>query len=112
MVSDNRSSGTVLYQDLGLQVPKLVEEISKNATADWNQVSLEKLAELDADHIFLVNSDESAPLFQEAIWKNLPAVKITKFIPMIKSSWLYNGPIANTQIVEDVKSALKLKMLG
>ena len=25
---------------------------------------------------------------------------------MIKSSWLYNGPIANTQIVEDVKSAL------
>ena len=41
MVSDNRSSGTVLYQDLGLQVPKLVEEISKNATADWNQVSLE-----------------------------------------------------------------------
>ena len=28
---------------------------------------------------------------------------------MIKSSWLYNGPIANTQIVEDVKSALKLK---
>lgn len=52
-----------------------MEEISKNATADWNQVSLEKLAELDADHIFLVNSDESAPLFQEAIWKNLPAVK-------------------------------------
>ena len=48
MVSDNRSSGTVLYQDLGLQVPKLVEEISKNATADWNQVSLE-LAELDAE---------------------------------------------------------------
>ena len=107
MVSDNRSSGTVLYQDLGLQVPKLVEEISKNATADWNQVSLEKLAELDADHIFLLNSDESAPLFQEAIWKNLPAVKNNQVHTYDKkSSWLYNGPIANTQIVEDVKKAL------
>ncbi len=107
MVSDNRSSGTVLYQDLGLQVPKLVEEISKNATADWNQVSLEKLAELDADHIFLVNSDESAPLFQEAIWKNLPAVKNNQVHTYDKkSSWLYNGPIANTQIVEDVKKVL------
>jgi len=84
-----------------------VEEISKNATADWNQVSLEKLAELDADHIFLVNSDESAPLFQEAIWKNLPAVKNNQVHTYDKkSSWLYNGPIANTQIVEDVKKAL------
>ena len=58
-----------------------MEEISKNATADWNQVSLEKLAgSLTQTIFFLVNSDESAPSFQEAIWKNehLLVKKITE----------------------------------
>ena len=107
MVTDSRSSGTVLYGDLGLEEPALVEEVSKEATADWNPVSLEKLAELDADAIFLVNSDTSAPLFQEDIWKNLNAVKndnVHEFDG--DSSWLYNGPIANTNIIEDVKASL------
>ena len=105
MVSETRSSGAVLYGDLGIKVPNLVKEISKSATADWSQVSLEKLAELDADHIFLINSDESAPLFQEAVWKNLPAVKNNHLHSYDKqSTWLYNGPIANTEIIKDVKA--------
>ncbi|MGH2285529.1 ferrichrome ABC transporter substrate-binding protein, partial [Enterococcus faecalis] len=67
----------------------------------------EKLAELHADHIFLLNSDQSAPLFQEPIWKKLPAVKNNQVHTYDKkSSCLYNGPIANTQIVEDVKKTL------
>jgi iron complex transport system substrate-binding protein len=107
MVTEGRSSGAVLYGDLGLDKPTLVEEVSKEATADWNPVSLEKLAELDADSIFLINSDTSAPLFQEDIWKNLKAVKndhVHEFDG--DSSWLYNGPIANTKIIEDVKASL------
>ncbi len=107
MVTEGRSSGAVLYGDLDLDKPTLVEEVSKEATADWNPVSLEKLAELDADSIFLINSDTSAPLFQEDIWNNLKAVKndhVHEFDG--DSSWLYNGPIANTKIIEDVKASL------
>jgi len=107
MVSDSRASGVVLYEDLGIKVPSLVKEISESATADWSPVSLEKLADLDADHIFLINSDPSAPLFQESIWKNLLAVKNNQVHTYDKKgSWLYNGPIANTQIVADVKKAI------
>ncbi|MCZ0856406.1 hypothetical protein OCL90_14795, partial [Enterococcus faecalis] len=47
----------------------------------------------------LVNSDESAPLIQEAIWMNLPAVKNNQVHTYDKeSSWSYNGPIANTLV--------------
>lgn len=107
MVTDSRSSGTVLYGDLGLGKPALVEEISATATADWNAVTLEKLAELDSDALFLINSDTSAPLFEEDIWKNLKAVQDEQVFEFDRtSSWLYNGPIANTQIIEDVRNAL------
>lgn len=107
MVGETRSSGTVLYGDLGLKVPALVKEISKDATADWSSVSLEKLAELDADNLFVINSDESDPFFQEDVWKNLPAVKNDKVFSFGKDSgWLYNGPIANTKIIEDVTASL------
>lgn len=107
MVTDSRSSGTVVYGDLGLGKPALVEEISATATADWNAVTLEKLAELDSDALFLINSDTSAPLFEENIWKNLKAVQDEQVFEFDgTSSWLYNGPIANTQIIEDVRDAL------
>lgn len=107
MVSETRSSGAVLYGDLGLKVPSLVKEISESATADWSSVSLEKLAELDADNLFVINSDESDSFFQEDVWKNLPAVKNDKVFNFGgDSGWLYNGPIAYTKIIEDVKTSL------
>lgn len=107
MVAKDRSSGDLLYNQLGFEVPNLTAEISKSATSDWSQVSLEKLAQLDADYLILVNSDQGAAMFEDAIWQNIPAVKnqhVWEFGP--KSSWLYNGPIAYTKMVEDVKEQL------
>ena len=75
MVADDRSSGQLLYHELGFSVPPLVSEISKTATADWSAVSLEKLAELDADYLILVNSDQGADFFKDQVWQNLKAVK-------------------------------------
>lgn len=108
MVSENRSSGRIVYGDLQFGVPPLVAEVSKGATSDWSAVSSEKLAELDADYIILVNSDEKAAMFNEATWKNLKAVKannVLEFGP--DSSWLYNGPIASEQMVDDIKEQLR-----
>ncbi|MBM9833791.1 ABC transporter substrate-binding protein, partial [Enterococcus faecalis] len=75
MVSETKSSGQLLYHELGFKVPSLVSEISESATADWSAVSLEKLAELDADYLILVNSDKGADFFSEQVWQNLDAVK-------------------------------------
>ena len=57
IVSDNVSSGEVMYRELGLQEPEVVKEISANATGNWSSISMEKLAEMDTDYLFLVNSD-------------------------------------------------------
>lgn len=107
MVSETKSSGHLLYHELGFEVPTLVSEISESATADWSAVSLEKLAELDADYLILVNSDKGADFFSEQVWQNLDAVKnnhLWEFGP--ESSWLYNGPIAYTKMIEDIQSKL------
>lgn len=109
MVSETLSSGAVMYGDLGLKVPSVVKEISAKATGNWSEISLEKLAQLDADHLFLINSDKatgSAPL-SDALWKSIPAVKagnVYEFSPA--DSWLYTGAIANGQIIDDILESL------
>ncbi|MGV3488657.1 MAG: iron-hydroxamate ABC transporter substrate-binding protein [Tuberibacillus sp.] len=109
IVDQSRSSGAVLYHDLGLTVPSMVQELPSSSNASWNPISLEKLADLDADHIFLVNSDkgQGETVLNNPVWKNLPAVKAGHVYEMSqKSSWLYNGLIANEQIIDDVEKAL------
>lgn len=108
MVAENRSSGRLLYSDLGFEVPELTKDISTEATSDWTQVSLESLSQLDADYLFLVNSDEGAELFNDDLWKNIPAVQNNQLFSYgAESSWLYNGPIAYTEMAKDVTNALK-----
>ncbi|WP_071130546.1 ABC transporter substrate-binding protein [Enterococcus timonensis] len=108
MVAENRSSGNLLYEQLGFEVPNLTKEISASATSDWSAVSLEKLAQLNADYLILVNSDSGASMFDDQIWQNIPAVKnnnLWTFGP--ETSWLYNGPIAYTKMIENIQDKLK-----
>lgn len=108
MVADNRSSGQLLYHELGFEVPQLTKDISKKATADFSQFSLESLSQLDADYIFLVNSDTGAAMFKDPLWSNIPAVKNNHLFEFDnQSSWLYNGPIAYTKMVENIRDVLK-----
>lgn len=109
VVSETLSSGAVMYDDLGLKVPDVVKEISASATGNWSAISLEKLVELDADHLFLINSDKStgSEALNESLWKSIPAVKsgnVHEFSP--DESWLYTGAIANEQIVDNVLKSL------
>lgn len=107
MVSDKSASGALLYGDLKLGEPSLVKQVSKTATADWSAVSLEKLAKLKADDIFLVNSQKSASLFKDPLWKNIKAVKQQHLYQYgDASSWQYSGPIAYSQMIEMVLKAL------
>ncbi|MBO0603134.1 iron-hydroxamate ABC transporter substrate-binding protein [Sporosarcina sp. E16_3] len=109
IVSENVSSGAVLYGDLGLSTPSVVKEISSTATGNWSAISLERLAELDADHIFLINSDKGngAEMLKDPVWKNIPAVKNGHIYEYgAETSWLYSGVIANTQIIDGVVESL------
>ncbi|MRN54464.1 iron-hydroxamate ABC transporter substrate-binding protein [Paenibacillus monticola] len=109
IVDETRSSGAVLYTDLGVTLPNLVTEIPEGTRATWNPISLEKLAELTADHIFLVNSDktEGSAILDSAIWKGIPAVKAGKVHELSSTaSWLYSGATAGSQTIDDVLASL------
>jgi len=109
IVSDNVSSGAVLYGDLGLTTPSVVKEISSTATGNWSAISLERLAELDAEHIFLINSDKGngAEMLKDPVWKNIPAVKNGHIYEYgAETSWLYSGAIANTQTIDAIVESL------
>lgn len=104
IVDETRSSGAVLYGDMGLKLPNLVTEIPAASRATWNPITLEKLAELTADHIFLVNSDktEASDILNGAIWKGIPAVKAGNVHELsAASSWLYSGANANSKTIDD-----------
>lgn len=111
VVSEARSSGTVLYKDLGFTVPAAVKEISAAGKANWNSISMEKLATLDADYIFLVNSDTAtgSEALKDPVWGTIPAVKNNQVFQFDKAkSWLYSGAVANSMIIDDVlKSIVK-----
>lgn len=110
LVDEGVSSGTVLYSDLGMTPPNLVSDVPEDARGNWNPISLEKLAELDADYIFLLDSDKSTgdtSITGGAVWKSIPAVKAGNVIELQStSSWLYKGKIANEQIIDDVLKSL------
>lgn len=111
VVGENLSSGAVMYGDLGLKIPAVVKEISASATGNWSEISLEKLVELDAEHLFLINSDTTSGsgALSDALWNSVPAVKagnVYEFSP--DESWLYTGTIANEQIIDNIlKSIVK-----
>lgn len=107
VVAENRASGTLLYEDLGFQVPNVVADISASATADWSAISTEALAELDADYLILVDSDEEAALYDESAWQNIPAVANNQVFSFDSDhSWQYTGPIATQMMLSDVREAI------
>ncbi|WP_159881103.1 AraC family transcriptional regulator [Paenibacillus puerhi] len=111
VVHEKMSSGDVLYRDLGFTVPAAVKEISASSKNNWNALSLEKLADMDVDYIFLVNSNgkDASEELQRPLWKNIPAVQKGQIYEFgLEKSWLYTGTIANTRMIEDVlKSVIK-----
>ncbi|QAY65988.1 iron-hydroxamate ABC transporter substrate-binding protein [Paenibacillus protaetiae] len=105
IVGEEQSSGQVLYKDLGLTPPNVTKEIPADSKAIWNSISLEKLAQLDADYIFLVNSDtDVSETLNSKLWQNIPAVKAGNVFQIpATSSWLYSGYVAGGQIIDDVQ---------
>ncbi|QOS82697.1 iron-hydroxamate ABC transporter substrate-binding protein [Paenibacillus sp. JNUCC31] len=109
VVSDNVSSGEVMYNELGLLEPEVVKEASVKATGNWSEISLERIAEIDADYLFLVNSDKGtgAEALKDSVWQSIPAVKNGNIFEFTRSSsWLYSGVQANLQIMKDIQSSI------
>lgn len=94
-----RNLGSVLYHDLGLQMPEGVESISH-----YRRVSLQQLAAYEAERILLVSfqfdgkpltkqklTSELQQLFTKPQWQQLQAVRKGKLYSLVDSGHLYTS---------------------
>lgn len=99
-----RRSGPVLYEDLGLNPHESVPQ-----DEDHQEISLENLTQLTADHIFLMIEDEDKMTSIEAseLWQRLPAVQSGQVYRVNIEPWNQSvGPISFGTIIDDVRAAL------
>ncbi|WP_026907355.1 iron-hydroxamate ABC transporter substrate-binding protein [Paucisalibacillus globulus] len=105
----NRHSAEVIYSELGLQYPALIEELGE-AEAQWNPISVEKLSELDADHVFLLATEDEQgleTLENSEVWKSTPAAKNGQvYIVHDASNWTNKGLIASKRTIESMLDIL------
>ncbi|MGM9924731.1 MAG: ABC transporter substrate-binding protein [Bacillus sp. (in: firmicutes)] len=111
LLEKERFAANVLYKDLDLAVPNMIQNMEP-AAADgtWNPVTLEALADLDADHVFLLASEGEAgieTLNKSAVWKKTPAASKGQVYEVgYDGSWTVNGKIASDKVIETLKETL------
>lgn len=99
--------GDVLYNDLGLEVPKGMPE---QHDISLPVVTYEGLAEIEADYIFTITTDESkAELESNSIWKGLPAV-MNQHVVMLPNSPYFNqgySCIGREKLLDEMEGMLR-----
>ncbi|WP_127486650.1 ABC transporter substrate-binding protein [Paenibacillus ehimensis] len=106
-------SGSVLYKDLGLNPPNLVKSIAWTDDGGMKVISSEVLAQLDADHLFLVvdegRSEQAKELMNSSVWKSIPAVKKGQVHEVTTDVWMTFGLLAYEKKIDDVLQTLAKK---
>lgn len=98
--------GDVLYNDLGLSRPKGMPEQSDISLP---VVTYEGLAQIEADVIFLITTDEmKQELEANSIWKGLSAVKQGHVISLDSSPYFNQGysPIGREKLLDEIQVLL------
>lgn len=106
----NRHSAEVVYSELGIHQPALVKELGEAASAQWNPLSIEKLSELDADHVFLLAAEGEQgleTLENSAVWQSTPAAQNGNiYVIHDPSNWTNKGLLASKKTIDDILDAL------
>ncbi|WP_408893245.1 ABC transporter substrate-binding protein [Paenibacillus taichungensis] len=102
MMGGNYFSGYVVYQQLGLGKPTLVQ------TENSATVSTEVLPEIDADFIFTVEQGPGSmkEMTDTKVWNSMPAVKAGHVYAVEPAPWLGGGLIAYGHVIDDTLKAL------
>lgn len=108
-VFDGAGFGSVLYEDLGLSKP---ENMPKQSDISLPVVTYEGLAQIKADHIFVIATDEDLKSLEgNAIWNSLPAVKSGKITKLPSSPYFNQGysPIGREKLLDEIVEKLNEK---
>lgn len=99
----DRHSAPVVYSELGITVPPFVESLGKSEAA-WNPISMEKLSELKADHVFLLGSEGEEgleTLKNSDVWNSIPAAENNQVYTLNDPSfWTNKGLIASGKVID------------
>ncbi len=105
----DRHSAEVMYQELDVNVPDLVDDLG-DASATWDALSLEKLSELDADHVFLLASEgeEGLEILENSeVWKSIPAEQNDHVYVLYEAgNWTNVGLNASEQTIDALLDTL------
>lgn len=101
-------TGGILYQDLGLNMPELVEGIKDDTSVE---ISMEKVPDIKADRYFVLSDElfaaEAEAMVSNSVWKSLDAVKNNRTYDVNSTLWIaYYGPLAINLIVDQASEAL------
>ncbi len=109
MLEEDRHAARVVYEGLGLAPSALTEELGE-AGETWDPISLEKLSELDADHVFLLGEDGSEgleTLNHSSVWQGVNAVENDQVYRYTDASnWTNKGVIAFEKTIDEVLESL------
>lgn len=92
--------GQAIYNALQLKAPELVQTDILDKGESYKQVSLEKLPDYAADHVFLSveleeeNKKTETDLLDRALWKGLTAVKNDQVYQIAKDKFYHYDPIS------------------
>ena len=105
-IFDQAGIGSILYNDMGLAKPA---GMPQQENISLPVVSLEGLAEIDADYIFAIGTDEDlATLTASSIWNGTKAVKEGNVVTLPASPYFNQGysPIGRLVFIEEVQNLL------
>jgi len=110
LFENNRHSADVVYNELGINQPTLVKELGDAKSSQWNPLSVEKLSELDADHVFLLALEGEQgieTLNNSAVWQSTPAAQNGNVhILNDASNWTNKGLLASEKTIDDLVKTL------
>ncbi|SFF31441.1 iron complex transport system substrate-binding protein [Paenibacillus algorifonticola] len=90
--------GEILYGDLGLKAPAIIQEALIDGAEFGSSLSLEQLPEYAGDYIFTSNWgwDDGDPdvVYGSSLWKGLPAVKQNQVYFINAQGSYFNDPIS------------------
>jgi len=90
--------GEIIYGEFGLKAPPEAQKAAIDSGTGWASISLEKLPEFSGDIIFTCPwaGDTSDPkiVYDNPIWKKLPAVKNHHVFQLNPKADTYNDPIS------------------
>ncbi|MGR9047805.1 ABC transporter substrate-binding protein [Halobacillus faecis] len=106
---ENRYGAEIFYNEMGIAKPEFLQSLPEEGE-QWNPVALEKLGELDADHVFLIGN-EGEPGFEilenSSVWQNTPAAQNGQVYEVNDPShWTIDGVIAHEMSIDQMVDTL------